>query len=65
MRFSRVLVRGGSRPDLPGVHYIIIRGTLDLHRLLTKKQGRSKYGNKLTDRPRKRDRRLAFKKLKK
>jgi len=64
MRFSRVLIRGGSRPDLPGVHYIIIRGKCDLHPLLLKRQGRSKYGQKLQNRPRKKDRRNSFKKKK-
>lgn len=62
-KFSRVLVRGGSRPDLPGVHYILIRGQLDLHGLLLRRKGRSKYGTFLHYRARKRDRRLAFKKL--
>ena len=61
-KFSRVLVRGGLRPDLPGVHYILIRGKLDLHGLLLRKKGRSKYGTFLKERPRKKDRRFAFKK---
>jgi small subunit ribosomal protein S12 len=64
-KFSRVLVRGGLRPDLPGVHYILIRGKLDLHGLLLRKKGRSRYGTFLQERARKRDRRLAFKTKKK
>jgi small subunit ribosomal protein S12 len=60
-RFSRVLVRGGLRPDLPGIHYILVRGKLDLHGLLLRKKGRSKYGTFLQERARKKDRRHAFK----
>jgi small subunit ribosomal protein S12 len=41
-----VLVRGGRVPDLPGVRYHIVRGTLDLQGVNNKKQGRSKYGTK-------------------
>jgi len=41
-----VLVRGGRVPDLPGVRYHIVRGTLDLQGVSGRKQGRSKYGAK-------------------
>jgi len=43
---SVVLVRGGRVPDLPGVRYHIIRGTLDTTGVAKRKQGRSKYGAK-------------------
>jgi small subunit ribosomal protein S12 len=46
-RFSQVLVRGGLIRDLPGVHYVIIRGKHDLKGILLRRQGRSKYGTKL------------------
>ena len=45
---SVVLVRGGRVPDLPGVRYHIVRGTLDTSGVTGRLQGRSKYG---TDRP--------------
>lgn len=41
-----VLVRGGRVPDLPGVRYHIVRGTLDLQGVQNRKQGRSLYGAK-------------------
>lgn len=44
-----VLVRGGRVPDLPGVRYHIVRGTLDLQGVNGRKQGRSKYGAKKED----------------
>ena len=43
---SVVLIRGGRVPDLPGVRYHIIRGTLDTQGVQNRKQGRSKYGAK-------------------
>ncbi len=43
---SIVLVRGGRVRDLPGVRYHIIRGTLDASGVDTRRQGRSKYGQK-------------------
>jgi len=43
---SVVLIRGGRVPDLPGVRYHIIRGTLDTTGVTNRKQGRSKYGAK-------------------
>ena len=43
---SIVLVRGGRVPDLPGVRYHIIRGTLDAGGVTDRKQGRSLYGAK-------------------
>lgn len=41
-----VLVRGGRVPDLPGVRYHIVRGSLDLQGVSGRKHGRSKYGAK-------------------
>ncbi len=41
-----VLVRGGRVPDLPGVRYHIVRGSLDLQGVQNRKQGRSLYGAK-------------------
>jgi small subunit ribosomal protein S12 len=43
---SVVLIRGGRVPDLPGVRYHIIRGTLDTSGVANRQQGRSKYGAK-------------------
>jgi small subunit ribosomal protein S12 len=43
---SIVMIRGGRVPDLPGVRYHIIRGTLDTQGVQGRKQGRSKYGAK-------------------
>jgi len=43
---SVVLIRGGRVPDLPGVRYHIIRGTLDTSGVANRRQGRSKYGSK-------------------
>jgi small subunit ribosomal protein S12 len=43
---SVVLVRGGRVPDLPGVKYHIVRGTLDATGVEARKQGRSLYGAK-------------------
>lgn len=41
-----VLVRGGRVPDLPGVRYHIVRGTLDLQGVQNRKKARSRYGTK-------------------
>ena len=41
---SVVLLRGGRVPDLPGVRYHIIRGSLDTEGVQGRLQGRSKYG---------------------
>ena len=41
-----VLVRGGRVPDLPGVRYHIVRGTLDTAGVANRRQSRSKYGAK-------------------
>ena len=41
-----VLLRGGRVPDLPGVRYHIVRGSLDLQGVSNRKKGRSKYGTK-------------------
>ena len=43
---SVVMVRGGRVKDLPGVKYHIIRGMCDLQGIISRKQGRSKYGTK-------------------
>ena len=43
---SAVLVRGGRVPDLPGVRYHIVRGTMDTTGVKDRKQRRSKYGAK-------------------
>ena len=43
---SVVLVRGGAVPDLPGVRYHIVRGTLDAAGVGQRLQGRSRYGAK-------------------
>jgi len=45
---SLVLVRGGRVKDLPGVKYHLVRGGFDLGGLVKRRQGRSKYGTKLT-----------------
>lgn len=44
-----VLIRGGRVPDLPGVRYHIVRGSLDLQGVSNRKRGRSKYGAKKED----------------
>ena len=41
-----VLIRGGRVPDLPGVRYHVVRGSLDLQGVQGRKQGRSRYGVK-------------------
>jgi small subunit ribosomal protein S12 len=45
---SVVLIRGGRVKDLPGVRYHIVRGALDTSGVANRKQGRSKYGSKMT-----------------
>jgi small subunit ribosomal protein S12 len=45
---SVVLVRGGRVKDLPGVRYKIVRGKYDSHGLIKRRQGRSKYGTKIS-----------------
>ncbi|KAJ2798674.1 hypothetical protein H4R20_004735 [Coemansia guatemalensis] len=47
---SVVLVRGGRVPDLPGVLYHVVRGTLDLQGVQGRMSARSKYG---TSKPKK------------
>jgi len=44
---SVVLIRGGRVKDLPGVRYHIIRGALDTSGVNNRRQGRSKYGQKM------------------
>jgi small subunit ribosomal protein S12 len=41
-----VLIRGGRVPDLPGVRYHVVRGSLDLQGVSDRKKARSKYGAK-------------------
>ena len=41
---SVVLLRGGRVPDLPGVRYHIVRGSLDTEGVQNRTQGRRKYG---------------------
>ncbi len=48
---SVVLLRGGRVPDLPGVRYHIIRGTLDTTGVAGRRQSRSKYGSKRAKTP--------------
>jgi len=43
---SIVLIRGGRVPDVPGVRYHIVRGSLDTLGVKGRAQGRSKYGAK-------------------
>ena len=43
---STVMIRGGRVRDLPGVRYHVVRGTLDTAGVDSRKQGRSKYGQK-------------------
>jgi len=43
---SVVLIQGGRVKDLPGVRYHIIRGALDATGVVSRRQGRSKYGTK-------------------
>ncbi len=43
---SVVLVKAGRRPDLPGVKYKIVRGVYDASPVESRRQARSKYGNK-------------------
>jgi len=45
---SVVLVRGGRVKDLPGCKYHIVRGALDSAGVTGRKQGRSLYGTKKT-----------------
>lgn len=41
-----VLLRGGRTPDLPGVRYKVVRGTIDTQGVRDRKQARSKYGTR-------------------
>ena len=43
-----VLVRGGRVKDLPGVKYHIVRGKFDMTGVTGRKQGRSRYGTKIS-----------------
>ncbi|MFC2009877.1 30S ribosomal protein S12 [Chloroflexota bacterium] len=45
---SVVLIRGGRVPDLPGVRYHVVRGTLDTTGVKNRRKGRSKYGSKMS-----------------
>ena len=46
---SVVLIRGGRVKDLPGVRYHIVRGVLDAEGVEGRKQARSKYGTKKSE----------------
>jgi len=46
-KFAHVLVRGGRAKDLPGVKYSAVCGKLDVKRLESRINGRSKFGVKL------------------
>lgn len=46
-----VLIRGGRVPDLPGVKYHIVRGKYDATGVVSRRQGRSRYGTKNTAGP--------------
>ena len=48
---SMVLVRGGRVPDLPGVRYHTVRGSLDAAGVEGRRKGRSKYGAKRSGGP--------------
>jgi small subunit ribosomal protein S12 len=63
-RFSHVLIRGGLIRDLPGVHYTLIRGKYDLKGIISRRQGRSKYGTRLWWKVKKKDRLSAYVKYK-
>eukprot|EP01047_Picozoa_sp_COSAG01_P000096 COSAG01_NODE_1_length_100484_cov_170.446142_96_plen_127_part_00 len=41
-----ILIKGGRTPDLPGVRYKAVRGTLDLQGVDGRKKARSVYGTK-------------------
>lgn len=43
-----VLIRGGRVKDLPGVKYHIVRGKYDTSGVSGRKQGRSRYGTKVS-----------------
>jgi small subunit ribosomal protein S12 len=43
---SVVLIRRGRVKDLPGVRYLVVRGSLDTAGVKDRKQSRSKYGAK-------------------
>ena len=43
-----VMIRGGRVKDLPGVKYHIVRGKFDTSGVVGRKQGRSRYGTKIS-----------------
>jgi len=45
-KYSKVLIRGGRRCDIPGMKYTAIRGKFDFEPLSTIRKARSKYGVK-------------------
>jgi small subunit ribosomal protein S12 len=45
-QYGHVLVRGGRVPDLPGMHYILVRGKYDLQGILARRHSRSRYGTR-------------------
>lgn len=44
--YSRVLMRGGRRRDIPGMRYTAIRGKEDFAPVVGRRSSRSKYGIK-------------------
>jgi len=46
-----VLIRGGRVPDLPGVKYHVVRGKYDTTGVVSRRQGRSRYGTKTQSGP--------------
>ncbi len=50
---SVVMIRGGRIKDLPGVRYHIVRGVYDTSGVENRKQGRSLYGAKRKQEPKK------------
>ena len=50
------MLGGGIIPDLPGVHYTMIRGAKDLHGIRERTSARSKYGTKIWRRVKKKNR---------
>lgn len=45
-KFSVLLIRGGRLKDVPGVNLRVVRGKYDSQCVVSRRQGRSKYGTK-------------------
>jgi small subunit ribosomal protein S12 len=41
---TRVLIRGGRRPDLPGINYQVVLGAIGVKGIEKRMQARSRYG---------------------